>query len=141
MLQAADLLGIRIRVVLPFAPEIFRNTSVVDRPLPEFWGELFDKMIATASMRDDLVVLRSFGDRKAAYRNANRALVDEARAFAHGKIGRRCLAVIAWDGVVREPADTTYEFAELAAQSGFDIQSISTLNPDGPPPALPGRHG
>lgn len=141
VLQAADLLDIKTRIVLPFAPEIFRRTSVVDRPYPEFWGKLFDALIAKARTRGDIVVLPDYGDRKTAYGNANRALINEANLLARATIARCRLAVIAWDGVVREPTDTTYEFAKLAIQSGFSIQSISTLTPSGPAPALPGHYG
>lgn len=35
-LDAASAIGIRTRIVLPFAPEVFRETSVVDRPGPAY---------------------------------------------------------------------------------------------------------
>jgi len=40
-LEQAKHLGLRRRVVLPFAPERFRETSVVDRP--GNWGSLYDR--------------------------------------------------------------------------------------------------
>ena len=45
-LDAASVLGIRVRIILPFAPEVFRETSVVDRPQPAYWGNLYDRLIA-----------------------------------------------------------------------------------------------
>src|SRR5262245_17790079 len=41
-LQAAADLGLRNRIVLPFAREIFRKTSVTDRPNRKIWARLFD---------------------------------------------------------------------------------------------------
>src|SRR4051812_712887 len=46
-LEEAERLGLRRRIVLPFSPERFRETSVVDRPGD--WGSVFDHQIATAS--------------------------------------------------------------------------------------------
>src|SRR5258708_23324677 len=43
-LEAAGTLGLRRRVVLSFAPERFRATSVTDRPGE--WGPLYDRIIA-----------------------------------------------------------------------------------------------
>src|SRR5919107_327719 len=54
-LEAAGALGLRRRVVLPFAPERFRETSVVDRPGD--WGPIFDGVIEAAQTAGDLVVL------------------------------------------------------------------------------------
>ncbi|WP_353646183.1 hypothetical protein [Mesorhizobium sp. WSM2239] len=129
MLQAADALEIRTRIVLPFAPEHFRRTSVIDRPHPEFWGSLFDGLVATAQSRGDLVILNASDDDTTAYAATNRAIIAEATTLAEGEIPRRRLAVIAWDGAVRGPTDATREFADLAVQSGFCVQSISTLGP------------
>src|SRR5947209_320182 len=39
-LEAAEELGLRRRILLPFAPDRFRATSVTDRPGE--WGPLFD---------------------------------------------------------------------------------------------------
>ena len=35
-LDVASVLGIRTRIILPFAPDVFRETSVVDRPHPAY---------------------------------------------------------------------------------------------------------
>ena len=42
-LEAAGELGIRRRIVLPFEPARFRETSVIDRPGD--WGPAFDRII------------------------------------------------------------------------------------------------
>ena len=54
-LEEAERLGLRRRVVLPFSPERFRKTSVVDRP--GNWGPAFDRLVAAAQTAGDLVVL------------------------------------------------------------------------------------
>jgi hypothetical protein len=46
-LEAAEQLGMRRRVVLPFVPDRFRKSSVVDRPGD--WGRVFDRQIAAAA--------------------------------------------------------------------------------------------
>jgi hypothetical protein len=45
-LEEAERLGLRRRIVLPFSPERFRATSVVDRP--GNWGPVFDRLVAGA---------------------------------------------------------------------------------------------
>ncbi len=52
-LDVAGTLGIRRRVVLPFAAERFRETSVTDRPGD--WGSIFDRVIADARSRSEPV--------------------------------------------------------------------------------------
>src|ERR1700681_850264 len=47
-LDVAEELNIPTRVVLPFSAERFRETSVIDRPNPDFWGNLFDRVIGKA---------------------------------------------------------------------------------------------
>src|SRR6266513_899405 len=54
-LDAALKLGIRCRVVLPFEPDKFRRTSVVDRPGD--WGSLFDHALSVVESSGDLQVL------------------------------------------------------------------------------------
>src|ERR1700687_257733 len=51
-LEAAERLGLRWRIVLPFAPERFRQTSVIDRPGD--WGPVFDRLIAQSRIAGDL---------------------------------------------------------------------------------------
>jgi hypothetical protein len=64
-LEEAGKLGIRRRVVLPFAKERFAK-HVVDRP--GNWGEVYDHVIADVETRGDLIVLPSMvGDEDDAY--------------------------------------------------------------------------
>jgi hypothetical protein len=61
--------------VLPFAPERFRITFVVDRPGD--WGEVYDRVIADAT-GDLAVVPPVTGDAGDAYQAANVAIIREA---------------------------------------------------------------
>ena len=128
-LDAADELGCRIRVVMPFPPQRFRETSVVDRPHPEFWGPLFDRLVGKADSNGDLVVL-GLEDTSSAYAATNRAIIEEATALAEVAPPPRRLAVIAWDGASRGEGDLTQQLADLAREAGFTLLEVSTIDPD-----------
>jgi hypothetical protein len=68
-LEAAESLGMRYRIVLPFDPAKFRDTSVTDRP--GAWGPLYDRVVEAARRAGDLVVLEGAGEGGAAYEAAN----------------------------------------------------------------------
>lgn len=59
-LEAAKSLGMRCRIVLPFDPARFRQTSVTDRPGD--WGPTYDRLVETARREGDLVVLEGAGE-------------------------------------------------------------------------------
>jgi hypothetical protein len=123
-LEEAKQLGLRRRIVLPFPPERFRQTSVVDRPGD--WGPLFDRLVATAKAEGDLVVL---GDQEGetAYAAANEAIVCEAQAIAQSSTPQGLIAVVVWEGAARAENDATEGFRRLAAEAGFEERSVLTL--------------
>jgi hypothetical protein len=125
-LEAAESLGIRRRVVLPFSPRRFRLTSVVDRPGE--WGPLFRKLIRKARHADDLVILHNDAEGgDSAYEDANRAIIREAEALVRmSGTGKRLIAVAVWEGAPRGGDDATQHFLDLAAKAGFELRSIST---------------
>ena len=123
-LDAAEELNVPARVVLPFSAERFRETSVVDRPHPDFWGGLFDRVIAKARERSDLVELESTEADDDAYSAANRVIIEEAKALAQQALP---IAIIVWDGRSRGSTDATQEFANLARASGFQVKEVKTL--------------
>ena len=51
-LEEAERLGLRRRIVLPFSPRQFRETSVTDRPGD--WGPFFDRLVEAAKVAGDL---------------------------------------------------------------------------------------
>ncbi len=125
-LEEAERLGLRRRIVLPFAPERFRGTSVVDRPGD--WGPVFDRLVAAAQVEGNLVVLDA-GEGDAAYAAANEAIVREAQALAREDGGalRRLVALVVWEGSARAGTDATGGLRDLAAKAGFEERSVATL--------------
>ena len=125
-LEEAERLELRRRIVLPFASERFRETSVLDRPGE--WGPVFDRLLAAARAACDLVVLDA-GEGDAAYAAANEAIVREAQALAREDGGalRRLVAVVVWEGAARSGSDATGGFRDLAAKAGFEERSLPTL--------------
>jgi hypothetical protein len=124
-LEEAERLGVQRRIVLPFPPERFRDTSVVDRPGD--WGPLFDRILAAARAACDLVVLEAdaAGD-DAAYAAANAAIIAEAESLAEkGKY--RLVAALVWEGAARPQGDATGEFQSLAAAAGFAERTVITV--------------
>lgn len=75
-LEAAETLGLPRRVVLPFAPERFRKTSITDRPGD--WGALYDHVIDAVQRLGDLIVLGYAAHERRAYEAANAIILDEA---------------------------------------------------------------
>jgi hypothetical protein len=126
-LEAAAKLGLHRRIVLPFAPARFRETSVVDRPGE--WGPVFDRQVAAAAAAGDLVVLGLEGDDDQAYTATNEAIIREAKALARtpGQAAHRLVAMLVWEGAKRQGSDATAGFGDLARKVGFEEQSIPTL--------------
>ena len=138
-LRVVQKLGIGYRIVLPFAPERFRITSVMDRPYTQEWdwGVLFDQVIDIAKGKGELVVVETDEDRQTAYQAVNHAILNEA--VRQGRIQAdastmespqeiyEVQAVIAWDGHARGPLDLTLHFAEEARSRGLVVKEILTL--------------
>ena len=126
-LDTASVMGIRARIVLPFAPDVFRKTSVVDRPHPTYWGKL-DRLIAAARNRDDLIVLDRDRNDPDAYVAANQAIISEALLAANKKApAARLIAVIIWGGAPSGNDDATDNFRRAVLQCRFVVNEISTL--------------
>ena len=122
-LEEAERLGLKRRIVLPFAPERFRQTSVTDRPGD--WGPLFDRFTAFAKASGELVVLDA-GEGDAAYAAANEAIVQEAQKLAKGSGLSRLLAVVVWEGAAKIGNDASEDFRVLATRAGFEECSVPT---------------
>jgi hypothetical protein len=124
-LEEAERLGLRRRIVLPFPPGRFRETSVINRPGD--WGSVYDRLIAAALQDGDLIVLRHH-ESDEAYSAANEVIVREAEALAwKGAALRRALAVVVWEGAERAGSDATEGFRAIAASAGFEERSVLTL--------------
>jgi hypothetical protein len=122
-LSAAADLNLRRRVVLPFEPERFRETSVIDRP--GNWAPVFDETVRQLQATGDVIVLdEAPGD--AAYEAVGEAILSEAARLA-GEDGHRSVAMVIWDGRVRPGVDLTAEFRNSAARRGFEIVEVLTF--------------
>lgn len=128
-LEEAERIEVRRRIVLPFLPDKFRATSVVDRPGK--WGPSFDRLVAQAEQQGDLVIAeRGEGDEDAAYAAVNKLILDEAKALARTIPGgpHRMVAVIVWEGRPRPGNDLTDDFKTAAIAAGFMLQQILTTD-------------
>jgi hypothetical protein len=119
-LEQASELGIRCRIVLPFAVDEFRRSSVVDRPGE--WGPLFDAVVESATLRNDLVLGHHVENMHAAFTLANERILQEASL----QTGRQLMAIVVWDGVSRGTDDVTAHFVTLASELNFAIRTIET---------------
>jgi hypothetical protein len=127
-LEAAEELGVRRRIVLPFEPERFRDTSVTDRPGD--WGPVFDRLIEAARATDDLVLLEgnALESEAAAYAAANQRIVLEATAYAReSQPPMRRVAIVVWEGGPKNSDDATEGFRTLATNAGFESREVRTL--------------
>ena len=123
-LEAAERQQMRKRVVLPFSREVFRRTSVVDRPGD--WGTRFDRELDQAEEKNDLVVLDRREDDSEAYVATNYIILDEATSLARN-LGLGILAVVVWDQRSRGPEDITEQFLNEATRRDIDVAPVSTL--------------
>jgi hypothetical protein len=115
----AGRMGIRRRVVLPFAPKRFVETSVIDRPGD--WAEPFDEVIRSAEVVD----LAEDGDDSQAYAEVNRRILDEAERLA-GELDVSAIAVLVWDGSPRGKDDLTSAFRDEAQNRGLRVLEVKT---------------
>jgi hypothetical protein len=120
-LDAAATLGMARWIVLPFAPDRFRETSVVDRPGD--WGPRYDREVTVARAAGRLCVMQLTGAEEDAYLRANEAILDRAQAVAgEGSI----VALVVWDGQSRGSGDVTAAFASSARDRGISVEEICT---------------
>ncbi len=122
-LQAAETLGARRRIVLPFDAAEFRETSVVDRPGD--WGPAFDRCVAAATASNDLVNL-GLPDTDESYARTNAFLLEEAQRMACASQDR-VTAMRVWDGVAKVQADHTEWLGKAALERRLDVFDVWTL--------------
>jgi hypothetical protein len=132
-LETAQKMGLPTRIILPFSAARFRETSVVDRPRPEFWGSMFDRVTSAARADGNLVELDA-PEADDAYSMTNGVIIREAKKLAgfndrERSIGSlRLIALVVWEGAPRGSDDNTNKFVQLARESGFRIEQVLTLN-------------
>ena len=120
-LEAAGALNLRCRIVLPFPPPRFRETSVADRPGD--WGQRYDRVLAAV---DDVIVLDYPQHDSATYVRTNGAILDNAAALST-ELRQPAGAAIVWDGQSRGPDDVTEQFLIEARARFGRVAEILTV--------------
>lgn len=120
-LEEAGRLGLRRRVILPFARERFRATSVTDRPGD--WGPIYDAVMDDVQARGDLVVLAEESSK--VYIEANHRIIEEALALGR-MLQDGVTAVRVWEGRSRGAGDVTEEFGLYAQARGVPVADVMT---------------
>ena len=123
-LEVADALAVRRRVVLPFAKEQFRRTSVTDRP--GSWDDSFTRITTELEKYGDLVVLDYHQNDEDAYTATNQVILEQARLLST-ELSQKLGVVLVWDSSSRTTEDVTAAFGELATSQGIPVWEISTL--------------
>ncbi len=138
-IEAAMALKIPVTIVLPFAPEQFRETSVVDRP--GNWGLRFDAVMkrATSGATADRihVIEPPAGRDDDAYQEATDVILDDAQKLAGEAAGEESelVAVVVWEGASRGEGDLTEYFRQGALKRGFTEKVILTRRREPTPEA------
>jgi hypothetical protein len=126
-LDVAGSLDMRRRVVLPYSPERFRETSVIDRKGD--WGPLFDAVIEAVTASGDLIVLEGQQEGSAGYVAAQETILDEAQAIAAAE-GSDLVAAVVWNGEPRgddDDDDMSERFVRQAEARGLQVDTILTV--------------
>lgn len=121
VLEAADRLGIRRRVVLPFDRATFRAKSVTDRP--GNWGPRFDEVVAAVAA-GDVIELQFNPDDATAYEQTNVEILRQAETIA--SLQGPCMALVVWNRETRGKGDVTEAFLEEAKRRGWPTVEIQT---------------
>ena len=122
-LEVAGALGLRRRVILPFAESKFRQTSVIDRGAE--WGAPFDRTMAELRASNGVVTLKDAGSDADSYTAANDVILDEAEAL--GRAGGAAVVAMlvaeresAYDGIEDSFA---HEAKQRAAHDRLDFDA------------------
>jgi len=126
-MQAAETLQIPKTMILPFKAEIFKLTSVTDRPGD--WGPIFDKLVAELRQSESLVELNFDKEDPDAYTETNFHILDQAKKLAakneqETHADRMLMAMIVWEGKPKSSGDTTHHFMQEAQKRNFIIKEV-----------------
>jgi hypothetical protein len=110
------------RMILPFAADLFRASSVTDRP--GNWGSLFDDLVAELGTRGDVVTLAEDPGGDAAYAAVNKAILAEAERIGGCSTP---LVLLIWDGTSRGDGDLTADLGLKARTRNWPIVEVLTV--------------
>ncbi|MCP4314785.1 MAG: hypothetical protein GY789_01775 [Hyphomicrobiales bacterium] len=122
-LDVAGQLNIDRHVVLPFAPDQFKNTSVLDRPGD--WGAIYEQIIGQVVADGRLIVLDLKVGSDDTYRQANDCIINTTTSLGNEKNPPRICLV--WEGAPRSPGDISYQLAESGRVLGWPIDEVLTV--------------
>lgn len=120
-LEVAGELELRRYVVLPFAPDVFRERSVTDRPGD--WGPRFDAIVAAIAAAGDLTILDLPLAGTNPYERTNEGILTRALALAAGS-GASAEGFAVWDGPLDHRTDYTRHFVRTAQWLGMHVTAI-----------------
>jgi len=125
-LTEAGQLKIRRRVVLPFEPRRFLESSVTDRPGDRAtnWGTIFRRVIEELEAAGDVIILGGL-DNQEAYAAANARILSEAELMSQ-QTGIEALAIRVWEGSSRGEGDLTEAFGAEASKLGLRVLEVPT---------------
>lgn len=123
-LETAGELGLRRRIVLPYDRDIFRASSVADRPGD--WGSRFDRIVAEVSAAGDLIEYGHDKGHEDTYFTTNLDILGQAAQLAQ-EIGEGPKALVVWNGESRGADDVTGHFRDEALRRGIPVTEVITL--------------
>jgi hypothetical protein len=123
-LECAGELFIERHILLPFPPEVFRRTSVIDRPGP--WGDKFDRILKQLRPGESLISLDYSPSDPTAYAATNRSILTLAQRIG-SRLQQDVMAVLVWNGSSRGEHDKTQQFRKAAVEMGLPVKEILTL--------------
>jgi hypothetical protein len=126
--DVCEELGIEHRLLLPLAPDRFRNETV--SPAGRFWEDRFDRLLRNVpappylSNSDDLPIWLSMKTDYSTWQRANLWLLQEALAAE----GKNFSLIALWDGVKTEGIGGTYHMRTVAQDCGAALVTIYTAD-------------
>lgn len=123
-LNIARDLNITRKIILPFAPDVFKIKSVDD--CVGDWTSFFENLLMVSDSNAELVVLNSRDDDRQAYEKTNVEILGTAEKLAHLQNEKK-IALVAWDGKSRGTDDASAHFLNEAKNRKFTIKEINTL--------------
>ena len=120
-LAAAEALGIRRYVVLPFEATRFRGTSVAD--CSGDWLASFDRVVREIDRAGRLETLETEGPDIDAYGAVNRRILTLAQALASAE-GMEAGAVVVWDGPISAGDSITAAFVQEARTRAMRVVDV-----------------
>lgn len=121
-LRAAKALGIPRTVILPYDRDLFRSTSVGDRPGDwEDYDEIMDEVVNEGGLE----VLNFKEASPNAFQAVNTAILDRSQS-----LGYPVQACIIWEGVDQGKGDYTAEFRNSARDRNIAVNEILIFHSD-----------